>query len=117
MVRFSVSAWLRQPARVIGAAIFQSSRQFARVAAIGIHDPKRGRFTSGSAAEDDLPAIGRFTGAEVPDWWVGASQARNRTIARIETADFGAATRQLQFEVPVKMVSVGPLRLKFPWNF
>src|SRR5438445_13793709 len=102
---------------MLGAAIIQSLRQLASVAAVGIHHPNSWHTASGGAAKHDLPPFGRFAGAKVPDRRLGLSEPLDRTVARVEPADFRAAARQLRLEVAVEMVGVGPLRLELPRDF
>src|SRR5437868_12473488 len=71
------SSLLWKPARMIGAAVVESFGQFTRALAVRVHDPDGWHFSSGSAAEHNMAAIGRFTDAKIPYRGLGVSERCN----------------------------------------
>ena len=108
---------MRDPAGVVSAAVVEAFRELARVAAVGVHDPDRRGVAGPGAAEDDLPPVRRIALPEVPDRLAGPGEPRDRAVARVDLADFGAAARELGFVVAVEMVRVRALRLELLGDF
>src|SRR5437870_854196 len=102
---------------MIGAQVLPSHCDLARMASVDIHDPNRWDSARGGPAKDDPTVIRRFARPKIPHGGIRMGKARERTLARIESANFRATARQVRLVIAVEMVRVRSLRLEFPGYF
>src|SRR5262249_2538919 len=104
----------RQPAWVVGATVFVAAGQEAGRVTARAHYPEPRRLARPRAAESDLCAVRRFHRTEVPAPWLGGREAHELPGRRVQSADLGAAAREIRPVVAVEMVDVRPPCLEFP---
>src|SRR4029079_12979534 len=90
-----------QPAGMIGAFVFKTAGEKARIAPIRVHYPNF-RHAAGLRATANHPlAARRFAGAEVPDRRLTAREARYNAILRIVPTNLDAAARLIRLELTI----------------
>src|SRR5690348_5468927 len=101
---------------MIRPLVIETARKPARIAAVRVHDPYRGRAARFGAAENDVVAIRGGACPKIPHRRVAERKTSDSAVAGIEPAYLCSTARLLWFERAVEVVGIQTVRLIAPWD-